>query len=53
MLERTALKPKFNLYLHLWKGPGSAVTEVTVKKDSLSVYVVKFFQNFGITDQKF
>ena len=53
VLERTALKPKFNFYLNLWKGIGSPVIEITVKKDSLSVYVIKFFQNFGITDQKF
>ena len=50
MLERTALKPKFNFYLNLWKGIGSPVIEIAVKKDSLSVYVI---QNFGITDQKF
>ena len=53
VLERTALKPKFNFYLNLWKGLGSPVIEVTVKKDSLSVDVVKFFRNFGITDQNF
>ena len=32
---------------NLRKGPGSPVIDVTVKKDSLSVYVLNFFRNFG------
>ena len=47
------LKPKFNFYLNLWKGLGSPVIGVSVKRDSLSVCVDKFFQSFGITDQNF
>ena len=28
-------------------GPGSPVTYVSVKRDSLQIYVLKYFQNFG------
>ena len=43
VLERTKLKPKLNLRGKLWKGLGSPVIDVTVKKDSLLVYVLIFF----------
>ena len=43
VLERTKLKPKLNLREKLWKGLGSPVIDVTVKKDSLLVYVFHFF----------
>ena len=51
MLERTALEPKCNFCVNLWEGLGSPVIEVTVKKDTLSLCVLKFFPNFGITDK--
>ena len=37
------MKPKSNLRSKLWKGLGSPVIEVTVKKDSLVVYVLTIF----------
>ena len=40
--ERTTLETKLNLRLKLWKGPGSAVIDVSVKKNSLLVCVRKF-----------
>ena len=41
------LKPKLNLRYMLWKGIGSLVFDVSVKRVSLIVYVLKFFWNFG------
>ena len=41
------LKPKLNLRYKLWKGIGSLVFYVSVKRFSLIVYVLKFFLNFG------
>ena len=42
MLERTTLEPKLLLLvLNLRKGLGSPVIDVTVKKDSLLVYLLK------------
>ena len=29
------------------KGPGSPVIYVSVKRESLQIYVLKYFQNFG------
>ena len=44
VLERTALKPKLNLRLKLWKGLVSPVIAVSVKKkNSLLVKVLKLF----------
>lgn len=43
VLERTTLNPKLNLRYKLWKGLGSPVIDVSVKKDSLLVYVLNFF----------
>ena len=43
VLERTTLKPKLNLRFKLWKGLGSPVIDVSDKKNSLLVYVLKFF----------
>ena len=37
------MKPKWNLREKLWKGLGPPVIDVTVKKDSLLVYVLNFF----------
>ena len=43
VLERTTLKPRLNLRQKLWKGLlGSPVIDVSVKKDSLLVYVLTF-----------
>ena len=42
LIERTKLKPKLNLRLKLWKGLGSPVIDVTVRNDSLLVYVLNF-----------
>ena len=39
----TTLRPKSNLRSKLWKGLGPPVIEVTVKKDSLVVYVLTIF----------
>ena len=44
MLERTTLKTKLNLREKLWKGLGSPVNDVTVKKDSLP----NFFGILGV-----
>ena len=46
MLEN-GVGAKLNFRENLSKGLGSPVIDVTVKKDSLSVYVLKFFQHFG------
>ena len=46
VIEITKLKPKLNLRLKLWKGLGSPVIDVTVMKDSLLFYVLKFFRYF-------
>ena len=46
VLKRRKLKPKLNLRLKLWKGLGSPVIDVTVMKDSLLFYVLKFFRYF-------
>ena len=35
--ERTTLETKLNLRVKLWKGPGSPVIDVSVKKKSLVV----------------
>ena len=48
MLERTTLKTKLNLREKLWKGLGSPVNDVTVKKDSLLAYVLNFFGILGV-----
>ena len=37
------MKPILNLRLKLWKGLGSPVIDVSVKRDSLLVYRLKFF----------
>ena len=42
-LERTTLKAKLNLRLKLWNGLGPPVIDVSVKKDSLLVYVLNLF----------
>ena len=42
-LERATLNPKLNPCLKLWKGLGSPVIDVSVKRDSLLVYRLKFF----------
>ena len=46
MLERTTLKPKLNFRSKLRKGLRSRapIIDVTDKKDSLLVYVLKFFR---------
>ena len=36
------LKPKLNLRVKLWKGLDSPVIDVSLEKDSLRVYVLKF-----------
>ena len=38
------LKPKLHLHQKLWKGLGSPVINISVKRDSLLVYVFKFFE---------
>ena len=43
VLERTTLKPTLNLRQRLWKGLGSPIIDVSVKKDNLLVYVLQFF----------
>ena len=47
LIKRTTLKPKLNLRQKLWKVPGSPVIDVSVEKNSLLVYVLKIFRNFG------
>ena len=42
-LRKNDIEAKLNLRLKLWKGLRSAVDDVTVKKDSLLLYVLKFF----------
>ena len=42
-LRKKKFKPKLNVRGKLWKGLGSPVIDVTVKKDSLPVYVLNFF----------
>ena len=37
------MNPNLNPRLKLWKGLGSPVIDVSVKRDSLLVYVLKFF----------
>ena len=44
MLERATLKPKLNFRSMLRKGLGSPVIDVIVKKDSLLVDLLKFFE---------
>ena len=45
VIEITRLKPELNLRQKLWKGLGSSVSDVSiVKKDSLLVYFLKFFE---------
>ena len=49
VIEITRLKPKLNLREKLWKGLGSSVSDVSiVKKDSLLVYFLKFFEIFRV-----
>ena len=38
---------EFSKHQKLWKGQGSPVIDVSGKKDSLLVYVLNFFRNFG------
>ena len=45
VIEITRLKPKLNLREKLRKGLGSSVSDISiVKKDSLLVYFLKFFE---------
>ena len=37
------MKSKLNLRLKLWKRIGSPVIDVSIKRDSLLVYILKFF----------
>ena len=39
VLERTTSKSKLNLRLKLWKGQGPPVIDVSLKKDSLLVFM--------------
>ena len=48
VFERTTLKPKLNLRKKFWKGLGSPVSRISVKKNILLVYVSLEFRRVGV-----